>query len=150
VLNLTSDGDFVLDALDGTDMLRVSDNGTYGYNASGGRTVLIGSDQKIGTSSSTIRNKQDVSTYEFNEQAVLSIEPKRFRYTEAANGGDNSAWEYGFIAEEAVEAGLSELCGFDETGQPDYFFYEKMCVAQQQIIRTLWAKVEALEARLTD
>jgi hypothetical protein len=147
---LTASGDFVLDALDDTDMLRVSSiNGVYNYNASGGRTVLVGSDQKIGTSSSTIRNKQDVSTYEFNEQAVLSIKPKRFRYNNnVENGGDNSPWHYGFIAEEAVEAGLSELCGFDETGQPDYFAYERMCIAQQQLIRTLWAKVEALENRL--
>jgi hypothetical protein len=81
---------------------------------------------------------------------VLSIEPKRFRYNDTVEGGgDDSPWQYGFIAEEAVEAGLPELCGFDETGQPDYFAYERMCIAQQQIIRTLWAKVEALEARLT-
>jgi hypothetical protein len=111
--------------------------------------MMVISSQDIGYNSSTLRTKQDVEPYNFNEQAVLALEPKRFRYNDTVKGGGpDSPWQYGFIAEEAVEAGLPELCGFDETGQPDYFAYERMCIAQQQLIRTLWAKVEALEDRL--
>jgi hypothetical protein len=132
-------------------MIRVNASwGVHGQTLSGGRNMMVISDQTIGYVSSTIRTKQDVTNYDFNEQAVLSIKPKRFKYNDTVKGGgDDSEWQYGFIAEEALEAGLPELLQFDETGQPDYFAYERMCVAQQQIIRTLWSKVEALETRLT-
>ena len=111
--------------------------------------MMVISSQDIGYNSSTLRTKQDVEPYNFNEEAILSLEPKRFRYNDTVSGGGpDSPWQYGFIAEEAVEAGLVELVQFDDTGQPDYFAYERMCIAQQQIIRTLWAKVEALEAKL--
>jgi hypothetical protein len=142
--------DFILRNSGGTSMMRVNANwGVYGAAMTGGRTMMVLSTNEIGYNSSTARTKQDIEPYEFNEQAVLALEPKRFRYNDTVKGGGpDSPWQYGFIAEEAVEAGLPELCGFDETGQPDYFAYERMCIAQQQIIRTLWAKVEALEAKL--
>jgi hypothetical protein len=133
-------------------MMRISSEfGIWARTVSSARAVSVISDGTLGYVSSTLRTKQDVEPHQFNEQGLLSLEPKRFRYNDTVDGGgDGSPWQYGFIAEEAVAAGLPELCGFDETGQPDYFAYERMCIAQQQIIRTLWAKVEALEARLTD
>jgi hypothetical protein len=155
ILDITTSSsslDFVLRNSGGTAMMRVNASwGVYGAAMSGGRAMHVISTNEIGYLSSTARTKQDIEPYNFDEQAILSLEPKRFRYNETVSGGGpDSPWQYGFIAEEAVEAGLPELCGFDETGQPDYFAYERMCIAQQQIIRTLWAKVEALEARLTD
>jgi hypothetical protein len=38
---------------------------------------------------------------------------------------------------------------YDKDGLVEYFAYERMCVAQQQLIRDLYEKVEALEARLS-
>ena len=141
--------DFVLANGNGSGVLRVaSEAGVYSKVVTG-RAVQVNSSDLIGTTASTARLKQDIEAYIFNEEAILSIEPKRFKYNEKVqHGGDDSDWQYGFIAEEAVAAGLSELCGFDEGGLPDYFAYERMCVAQQQIIRTLWGKVESLEARI--
>ena len=142
--------DFVVrNASNGVNTMRLSPNGTYTNLLSGTtRLVSVISDNTFGQTASSARYKQDITPYEFNEEAILSLEPKRFRYNELANGGDDAPWHYGFIAEEAVEAGLPEICGFDDDGKPDYFAYERMCVAQQQIIRKLWAKVEALEAKL--
>jgi hypothetical protein len=153
ILDITTSSsslDFIVRNSSSASIMRVNASwGVHGAAMSGGRTMMVISSNEIGYSSSTLRTKQDIEPYEFNEQAILSLEPKRFRYNETVSGGGpDSPWQYGFIAEEAVEAGLSELCGFDETGQPDYFAYERMCIAQQQIIRTLWAKVEALEAKL--
>jgi hypothetical protein len=152
ILDITSSSvgqDFLIANGDGAAVLRVaSEVGVY-TKAVSGRAVQVNTNDLIGTTGSTARIKQDITAYIFNEEAILSIEPKRFKYNEKVQGGgDNSAWEYGFIAEEAVAAGLSELCGFDEEGLPDYFAYERMCVAQQQIIRTLWSKVESLESRV--
>jgi hypothetical protein len=152
ILDITSASagqDFIIANGNGSGVLRVaSEAGVYSKVVTG-RAVQVNSSDLIGTTASTARLKQDIEPYIFNEQAILSIEPKRFKYNEKVqHGGDDSDWLYGFIAEEAVTAGLSELCGFDEEGLPDYFAYERMCVAQQQIIRTLWSKVESLEARI--
>jgi hypothetical protein len=141
--------DFVVANGGGTSMFRVAMNQEAYDKAVSGRTAVFNSSSLIGTTASTARLKQDIESYTFNEQSILSMEPKRFRYNEKVEGGgDGSPWEYGFIAEEAVAAGLSELCGFDKDGLPDYFAYERMCIAQQQIIRTLWNKVESLESRI--
>jgi hypothetical protein len=141
--------DFIIANSDGAGVLRVATNAGVYSKVVTGRAVQVNSNDLIGTTASTARLKQDIEPYIFNEQAILSIEPKRFKYNEKVqHGGGDSDWQYGFIAEEAVTAGLSELCGFDEEGLPDYFAYERMCVAQQQIIRTLWNKVEQLESRL--
>jgi hypothetical protein len=152
ILDITSSSagqDFVIANGNGSGVLRVaSEAGVYSKVVTG-RAVQVNSTDLIGTTASTARLKQDIEPYIFNEQAILSIEPKKFKYNEKVqHGGDDSDWQYGFIAEEAVAAGLSELCGFDEEGLPDYFAYERMCVAQQQIIRTLWSKVEFLESRV--
>jgi hypothetical protein len=146
----TSSGqDFVVANGNGTSMFRVAMNQEAYDKAVSGRTAVFNNSSLIGTTASTARLKQDIESYTFNEQSILSMEPKRFRYNEKVEGGgDGSPWEYGFIAEEAVAAGLSELCGFDKDGLPDYFAYERMCIAQQQIIRTLWGKVESLESRI--
>jgi hypothetical protein len=141
--------DFIVANGNGTGMIRVAMNQEAYDKAVSGRTAVFNSSSLIGTTASTARLKQDIEAYTFNEQSILSMEPKRFRYNDKVEGGgDGSPWEYGFIAEEAVAAGLSELCGFDKDGLPDYFAYERMCIAQQQIIRTLWNKVEELESRL--
>ena len=146
---ITSGQDFIIANGNGTGVLRVATNAGVFSKVVSGRVVNVISTDLIGTEASTARLKQNIEPYIFNEQGILSIEPKRFKYNEKVEGGgDDSSWRYGFIAEEAVAAGLSELCGFDEEGLPEYFAYEKMCVAQQQIIRTLWSKVESLEARI--
>jgi len=149
ITSASSGQDFIIANGNGSGVLRVaSEAGVYSKVVTG-RAVQVNSSDLIGTTASTARLKQDIEPYIFNEQAILSIEPKRFKYNEKVqHGGDDSDWLYGFIAEEAVTAGLSELCGFDEEGLPDYFSYERMCVAQQQIIRTLWNKVESLESRI--
>jgi hypothetical protein len=73
----------------------------------------------------------------------------KFKYKEEYDSeGNQQDWQYGFIAEQAYEIGLPELVELNEDGLPDYFAYERLCVAQQQVIRELWAKVEALEEQV--
>ena len=51
------------------------------------------------------------------------------------------------MAEDINDAGLTEMCGFD-SGLPDYVAYERFCIAQQQIIRTMWDKIKVLEQKV--
>ena len=52
------------------------------------------------------------------------------------------------MAEDINDAGLPEMCGFDSEGLPDYVAYERFCIAQQQIIRTMWDKIKVLEQKV--
>jgi hypothetical protein len=130
-----------------------SNQGVYGddQGTSGIRAVFARSDNRIGFSSSSRRFKQEISEHEFNEDAVRSMVPVRFKYIkDVEQNGSAAGWNYGFIAEEALDSGLPELVQFDSEGQVEYFAYERMCVAQQQLIRTLFDKVEALEAKVVE
>jgi hypothetical protein len=144
---------WVLQNSDGTDMMLISQNlGVYSQSLTGGRSMMVISNNLIGYTSSTIRHKEQIENYTFNTESILNLEPVRFKYKEeyVAGGGQESQWQYGFIAEQAQEIGLNELIQIDETGQPDYFAYERLCVAQQQIIKQMWTKIEELESRLSD
>lgn len=135
----------------GTVLFRASTASTVYSDTITGRAVQINSAGTMGTTTSTIRNKTEVSNYTFDTEAVLAIQPVRFKYkTELFSSEEDTDtnWQYGFIAEQALEAGVPELVGIDADGLPDYFAYERLCVAQQQVIRELWAKVEALEAKV--
>ena len=129
-----------------------SNQGVYGHDvgSSSVRAVYTRSSNVIGFSSSSQRFKEQISAYVFDEEAVLGMVPVRFKYRADVEqyGDEEAGWNYGFIAEQAEQGGLPELIGRDENGLVDYFAYERMCVAQQQLIRTLFEKVEALEARV--
>ena len=97
----------------------------------------------LGTLSSTRRVKNNITEYTFNEEAVLSVKPYKFKYNV-----DPDKWQYGFMAEDINDAGLPEMCGFDSEGLPDYVAYERFCIAQQQIIRKMWEKIKILEEKI--
>jgi hypothetical protein len=127
-----------------------SNQGVNGHDvgSSSIRAVYSRSTNVIGFSSSSQRFKEQISAHIFDEEAVLGMVPVKFKYrADVEEHGDEAGWNYGFIAEQAEQGGLPELIGRDENGLVDYFAYERMCVAQQQLIRTLFEKVEALEAR---
>lgn len=137
-----------------TDIMQIDSNqGVNGNDLAGLgtlRAVFTLSDNRMGFSSSSQRFKEQVSAYQFDADAVRGMIPVRFKYRKAVEEqGDDAIWHYGFIAEQAEQGGLTELVQYDKDGLVEYFAYERMCVAQQQLIRDLYEKVEALEARLS-
>lgn len=130
-----------------------SNQGVNGHDvgSSSIRAVYSRSTNVIGFSSSSQRFKEQITAYEFDSEAVRGMIPVRFKYrSEVEEKGDAAGWNYGFIAEQAEQSGLTELIGRDENGLVDYFAYERMCVAQQQLIRDLYDKLEALESRVAE
>jgi hypothetical protein len=143
-INGSTSGDY-WNALRGDNvfLMRVSGQGIYSATVgSPNRAVYVSSSNVLATFQSSRRLKNSITEYEFNENAILSVKPYRFKYN--ANG-DADIWQYGFMAEDINDAGLPEMCGFDKDGLPDYVSYERFCIAQQQIIRKLWDKVKYLE-----
>ena len=125
-------------------VLQVGASGVYATLIST-RAVYTSNVDTLGTLSSTRRVKNNITEYEFNENAILSVKPYKFKYNA---DGDAGVWQYGFMAEDINDAGLPEMCGFDKDGLPDYVSYERFCIAQQQIIRKLWSKVDELTAKV--
>lgn len=138
----------------GTAIMSIDSNqGVNGHDvgSSSIRAVYSRSTNVIGFSSSSQRFKEQITAYEFDGEAVRGMIPVRFKYrADVEEHGDDAGWNYGFIAEQAEQAGLAELIGRDENGLVDYFAYERMCVAQQQLIRDLYEKLEALELRVAE
>lgn len=114
-----------------------------GFNITGTRVAawLETATGRLGTASSSRRYKQDEAPAGLDPLAVLSIEPKRFRYKDqVCELGDDAAIEVGFIAEDLEDAGLIPWVVYrnveDET-VADGVEYSTMSVAQQVVLRYL-------------
>ena len=123
----------------------ISVGGTYGNQVSG-RAMLVSSSGSYGTSASTRRKKHNIEDYSINENGLLNLKLKKFNYLEEID--PDQIQQYGFIAEEAEELGLTELIQFDEGGIPDYFAYEKLPIFLLQLIQSQKIEIDSLKNRL--
>lgn len=125
-----------------------------GFNITGTRVAgwLETATGRLGTASSSRRYKQDEEPARIDVDAVLSIEPKRFRYIEQVlEHGDAAAVEVGVIAEDLHAAGLFPWVvyrDFDGEPVPDGVNYPMLAVAQQAVLRAQHDRITALTARL--
>lgn len=125
-----------------------------GFNITGTRVAawLESATGRLGTASSSRRYKQDEAPAGIDPDAVLGIEPKRFRYIEQVEQyGDDAAIEYGFIAEDLHDAGLFPWVVYREVdGEmvPDGVNYSMLAVAQHAALRAQQTQIDALTARL--
>jgi hypothetical protein len=110
---------------------------------------------RIGTVSSSIRFKQDVSKPTFNAEDYFKLQPSAFRWKEHVQEDDNASYDLGFIAEEAKDLGLNDLWFADLDGVPEGISYDRVplilwsIVSQQhETIKDLYAKIESLEEKV--
>lgn len=118
---------------------------TYSTTASS-RAMYVSTSGLYGTLSSTIRRKHQISDYLINEDSLLSLTLKTFKFKEEYD--EDQAQQYGFIAEEAEELGLAELIQYDSEGLVDYFDYARLPVFLLQVAKTQRNKILNLESRL--
>ena len=130
--------------LSGSGNVRVAS--TYGQVASS-RIMYVSTAGMYGTLSSTERKKRNIRPYQINEDALLSLDVKTFRFKTELDDDQND--QFGFIAEDADALGLFEITGYDKDGLPDYFAYEKLGIFLLPIARKQKAKIAELEERLT-
>lgn len=79
------------------------------------------SDGRIGIQASARRFKKNIKTLTYTPErldAFLSILDRLFQLRAAVEGIADGPWNTGWIAEEVVEAGFSELVAFDADGAP--------------------------------
>lgn len=119
------------------------------------RTLWVKDSGLFGFASSSRERKTEIEPLDLDVDAVLSIEPKTFRYREAVHRweempederGPEPGLEVGFIAEELDDAGLGAFVFYDGEGRPEGIEYSMLVVAQQAALRDLAARLDRLES----
>jgi hypothetical protein len=136
---------------------RITSTGTYGATTTSTANLFVASNGNFARSTSSRRYKADIQSIDYGMTA-LELQPRTWvdinEYKENGQSAEGLERIPGFIAEELDELGLTELVQYNEEGQPDAVYYDRMLVAvipvikqQQQLIEQLTARIEALESR---
>jgi hypothetical protein len=101
-----------------TDHTQATIAGIHGNTSAIGNAVLVNSSGVLGTTTSSIRGKQDVRDIGDDSEVLSELRPVRFRYREELVGeADAQIPQYGLVAEE-VAAVAPELVTYDDEGKP--------------------------------
>lgn len=124
------------------------------FAGGGGTTCSIDNAGNFGRTGSSRRYKKNIEPAMTDTEALLNLTPVEFDYKREEEGGDafmqNLGHEYGLIAEELEEAGLSQFVVHNYEGQPDSIRYDRLAVALLPILKSQAEKIEALEERLNN
>ena len=125
--------------------------GTFNATTTSAANLFVASNGNFARSTSSRRYKSDIQSIDYG-MAALNLEPRTWvdkaEYEANNNSPDGLERIPGFIAEELHELGLTELVQYNEDGQPDAVYYDRMLVAVIPVIKQQQATIEALEARL--
>lgn len=113
------------------------------------RTLTTGDNGEIGISSSSERYKQDIEDADFSDETFLAIKARRFRYrSQVAEHGAAAVTDVGFIAEELVDAGVTEPVFYDAKGRPEGINYDRLTPHLWIIVQRLLIERADILARL--
>jgi trimeric autotransporter adhesin len=97
--------------------------GIFGATVAGGTPVLIDSEHKLGTVTSSRRFKQDIRPMDKTSEALLALKPVTFRYKQEID--PVGAPQFGLVAEE-VEKVNPDLVVRDKEGKPYSVRYDQV------------------------
>ncbi len=118
-------------------------SGIFGKTSSGGTAVFINSAGKLGTTTSSLRYKQNVKPMNDFSEIVYDLRPVTFNYR---NTPDEKSW--GLIAEEVNDV-FPQLCVYDKDDRPDAVKYHELPVLLLNELKKLRAKADELEAKIS-
>lgn len=99
---------------------------------------------EFGRAVSSRRYKDEISDWDVDVEAVLSLVPKTFH----RKVDDAGVMDFGAIAEDVHDAGLTELVYYDDDGHVDGIREHHLPWALLAVIRAQQAQINALAARL--
>jgi hypothetical protein len=131
-------------------------NHTHSQYATSGRydTSFAGSHVGHGghthfTNVSTRKLKKEISDYSIDLDKLFLLQPKRFKYrNQAKDASKNREWDYGYIAEEALELGVEEILGYDEKGEVDSINYGLLSVFVLEIVKKQQNEINLLSEEI--
>ena len=124
--------------------------GVYNDSAADSANVVVDGSGNIYRSTSALKYKQDIRDIE--EIDINQFRP--VRYKSNLERDDQTKDHFGFIADEAHDAGYTELVSYgvpdEETGvsEVEGFRYDRMTVLLTKVIQQQQATIDALEARV--
>jgi hypothetical protein len=115
----------------------------FGQTSVGGIPVLINSDNRLGTTTSSKRFKEDIRPMDKASEALFALEPVTFRYKKEIDPAGTS--QFGLVAEE-VDQVNPDLVVRDKAGKPYSVRYEAVNAMLLNEFLKEHHKVEKLEA----
>jgi len=133
----------------------------FGATSANGVAVLVNSNGRLGTVTSSRRFKEDIKPLDKASEAVLLLKPVSFRYKRQVDPEGTSAVQFGLVAED-VEKVNPDLVVRDKEGKPYSVRYDQVNAmllneflkarrqidAQQNQIDALTAAVQKVSAQL--
>lgn len=99
---------------------------------------------RLGYDNSSRRSKRNVTTLKDEWTKILNARP--VKYTRPNN---DTRWEFGYIAEEMDDIGMTNLVSFDQSGLANNFNYEKMIIYVTEVLKIHHKKLDEIEALKT-
>ena len=120
--------------------------GIYGSTSSGGIAVYVNSNGQLGTSTSSLRFKEQVHDMGDRTTALMKLRPVTFLYKPEYDKGERSL-QYGLIAEEVAKV-YPELVAYDNDGQPYTVRYQYLTTMLLNELQKEHRMVEELKSEL--
>src|SRR4029077_3231719 len=95
----------------------------FGVTSSGGTDVVINSDGKLGTATSSARFKEEIKPMKGASEALFALKPVTFRYKKGID--PRGVPQFGLVAEE-VEKVNKDLVARDKEGRPYSVRYDQV------------------------
>lgn len=122
--------------------------GIHGATSSGGIGVFVDASGVLGTTTSSLRFKEDVRDMGKTSEVLARLRPVVFRYREEVAQGDRSD-QYGLVAEEVAKV-APELVANDAEGRPYSVRYHLLAPMLLNEMQRQQRTIEALEARVRE
>jgi hypothetical protein len=101
------------------------------------------------TNVSTRKLKKEISDYSIDLEKLFLLQPKQFKYrNQARDASKNREWDYGYIAEEALELGVEEIVGYDEKGEVDSINYGLLSVFVLELVKKQQSEIDLLSEEI--
>jgi hypothetical protein len=157
-VNIAANGSLFLGGDANIDGRILGSIGTFNATTTSTANLFVASNGNFARSTSSRRYKADIQDMDYGMKA-LELQPRTWvdivEYEENGNSAEGLNRIPGFIAEELHDLGLNELVQYNEDGQPDAVYYDRMLVAilpviknQQELIENLTTRLAALEDRV--
>ncbi|WP_449408364.1 tail fiber domain-containing protein [Microbacterium maritypicum] len=107
-------------------------------------------DGRVGISPSARRFKRDIKDHPYTIEQLRAIRVVSYRLKAGVygEGWEDQPGDVGVIAEELIDAGLSEFVVFDDEGAPLSVHYERLALVAIGAVQELVDAHDALEARV--
>lgn len=117
--------------------------------STGYSSLYVNSDGRFGATPSARRYKRDIKPHSYTLEQLARIQLVTYRLKAAVKEhGDQAPREVGVIAEQLIDAGLSEFVIFNSDGETQSVAYERLALVALGALQELAARHDALEQRV--